>query len=62
VQLTPKRKKANHLKPYGYIKYILDNIAEAGSTPEKLEALLPWNVPTELGAIKMKPLNGWVLI
>ena len=36
--------KANHVEPASYIKYVLDNIAEA-TTVEKLEALLPWNVP-----------------
>ena len=38
--------KANHLEPYAYIKYLLDHIADA-DTVEKLEALLPWNVPME---------------
>lgn len=49
--------KANNLEPYGYIKYILDNIAQA-DTLEKLEDLLPWNVPTDQATIKMAPLNG----
>jgi hypothetical protein len=34
--------KANGLEPNDYIRYILDNIADA-DTLEKLEALLPWN-------------------
>ena len=36
--------KANGVEPSSYIKYVLDNIADA-TTVEKLEALLPWNVP-----------------
>jgi transposase len=36
--------KANDLEPQAYIKYLLDHIATA-DTPEKLDALLPWNVP-----------------
>jgi transposase len=36
--------KANGIDPYAYIKYILDHIADA-DTPEKLDALLPWNTP-----------------
>lgn len=38
--------KANQLEPYAYIKYILDHIG-AADTVEKIEALLPWNVPME---------------
>lgn len=36
--------KANQLEPSAYIHYVLDRIGEA-DTLEKLEALLPWNVP-----------------
>lgn len=36
--------KANNLEPYAYIKYVLDRIGDA-DTLEKIEALLPWNVP-----------------
>ncbi|XP_014679963.1 PREDICTED: uncharacterized protein y4qI-like [Priapulus caudatus] len=43
--------KANQLEPYGYIKYLLDHIGTA-DTLEKLEALLPWNVPKEVFAKK----------
>ena len=38
--------KANGLEPQAYIKHLLDHIATA-DTPEKLDALLPWNVPLE---------------
>ena len=38
--------KANQLEPYSYIKYLLDHIG-AADTLDKLEALLPWNVPKE---------------
>lgn len=38
--------KANELEPYSYIQYLLERIGEA-DTVEKLEALLPWNVPLE---------------
>jgi transposase len=46
--------KTNNLEPYGYIKYILDNIAEA-NTADKLDKLLPWNVPVEHYTIKCSP-------
>ncbi|VAW62806.1 Mobile element protein [hydrothermal vent metagenome] len=36
--------KANELDPDQYIPYVLENIADA-DTPEKLEALLSWNIP-----------------
>jgi len=36
--------KANELDPCQYIQYVLKNIADA-DTAEKLEALLPWNMP-----------------
>jgi transposase len=39
--------KANNLEPYAYIKYVLDRIGEA-DTLESIEALLPWNVSTDL--------------
>jgi hypothetical protein len=35
--------KANGLKPYAYIRYVLEHIASA-KTVEDIEALLPWNV------------------
>ena len=35
--------KVNNLKPYAYVKYVLDRIGDA-NTPKKLEVLLPWNV------------------
>ncbi|MEP8108334.1 IS66 family transposase [Aeromonas caviae] len=38
--------KANDLEPSAYINYVLAQIGEADSL-EKLEALLPWNVPLE---------------
>ncbi|WP_240946480.1 transposase domain-containing protein [Pseudomaricurvus alkylphenolicus] len=38
--------KAKDLEPYAYIKYLLGHIADADSL-EKLEVLLPWNVPLE---------------
>jgi len=38
--------KANDLDPYAYIHYLLDHIV-AADTVDKLEALLPWNVPLE---------------
>jgi hypothetical protein len=50
--------KANQLEPYGYIKYLLDHIGEA-DTLEKLEALLPWNVPM---AIFSKKVNAFDVV
>ena len=41
--------KANDLEPSAYINYVLAQIGEADSL-EKLEALLPWNVPLESAA------------
>ncbi len=38
--------KANGLEPYAYIKYLLDHIGDA-DTLNKLDALLPWNAPSE---------------
>ena len=38
--------KANNLEPSAYIGHVLKHIAEA-DTLEKLEALLPWNIPVE---------------
>ncbi len=49
--------KANQLEPYGYIKYLLDHIG-AADTLEKLEALLPWNVPLEKFAKKVNAFDG----
>jgi transposase len=37
--------KANGLEPYAYLLYVLQRIG-AADTLEKLEALLPWNMPT----------------
>ena len=39
--------KANQLEPYAYVNYLLDHIGSA-DTLEKLDALLPWNVPQEV--------------
>ena len=39
--------KANNLEPYAYIRHILNHIG-AADTLEKIEALLPWNVPQEI--------------
>ena len=36
--------KANGLEPYAYLSHVLQHIG-AADTVEKLEALLPWNVP-----------------
>jgi len=36
--------KANGLEPYAYLTYVLSHIG-AADTLEKLEALLPWNMP-----------------
>jgi transposase len=49
--------KANHLEPYSYIKYILDHIGDA-DTLEKIEALLPWNVPMEKFSKKVNAFDG----
>jgi len=38
--------KANSLEPYTYMEHILSHIG-AADTLEKIEALLPWNVPME---------------
>ena len=38
--------KANNLEPSAYIGHVLEHLAEADSL-EKLEALLPWNIPVE---------------
>ena len=46
--------KANDLEPSAYINHVLAQIGEA-DTLEKLEALLPWNVPLE-GAV---PFTCW---
>lgn len=45
--------KANDLEPYAYIHYVLTHIG-AADTPEKWEALLPWNVPLEKMPKKIK--------
>ena len=39
--------KANHLEPYAYVLHILNHIG-AADTLEKIEALLPWNVPQDV--------------
>lgn len=49
--------KANHLEPYSYIKYILDHIGDA-DTLEKIEALLPWNVPMAQFSKKVNAFDG----
>ena len=38
--------KANGLEPYAYLRHVLEHIA-AANTVEKIEALLPWNMPTK---------------
>ncbi|MBL0531345.1 IS66 family transposase [Aeromonas caviae] len=48
--------KANDLEPSAYINYVLAQIGEADSL-EKLEALLPWNVPLEPIAKKVVQYN-----
>ena len=48
--------KANDLEPSAYINYVLAQIGEA-DTLEKLEALLPWNVPLEPIAKKVAQYN-----
>ena len=44
--------KANNLEPYAYIHYVLTHIG-AADTLEKIEALLPWNVPLEVFSKKV---------
>ena len=39
--------KANNLEPHAYILHILNHIGCA-DTLEKVEALLPWNVPQDI--------------
>ena len=39
--------KANNFEPYAYILHILNHIG-AADTLEKIEALLPWNVPQDV--------------
>ena len=48
--------KANDLEPSAYINHVLAQIGEADSL-EKLEALLPWNVPMEPIAKKVAQYN-----
>ncbi len=48
--------KANDLEPSAYINYVLAQIGDADSL-EKLEALLPWNVPLESIAKKVAQYN-----
>ena len=48
--------KANELEPSAYINHVLAQIGEADSL-EKLEALLPWNVPLEPIAKKVAQYN-----
>ena len=45
--------KANNLEPYAYILHILNHIGPADSL-EKIEALLPWNVPLEVFSKKVQ--------
>jgi transposase len=49
--------KANDLEPYSYIQYIHDHIG-AADTLEKVEALLPWNVPMEQLSKKVYAFDG----
>ncbi len=49
--------KANGLEPYAYIKYLLDHIGGA-DTLDKLEALLPWNAPSEKFEKNAKVFDG----
>jgi hypothetical protein len=44
--LTIETAKANDIEPYDYLLHILKHIGTA-DTPEKLEALLPWNMKSE---------------
>jgi transposase len=39
--------KANGLEPYAYLQHVLQHIA-AADTVEKIEALLPWNMPRSM--------------
>jgi transposase len=39
--------KANNLEPYAYILHILNHI-DCADTLDKVEALLPWNVPQDI--------------
>ena len=39
--------KANDLEPYAYILHLLNHIG-AADTLDKIEALLPWNVPQDI--------------
>lgn len=38
--------KANGLDPYGYLKFIIEQLPLAESV-EQIEALLPWNIKNE---------------
>ena len=49
--------KANGLEPYAYLKYLLDHIGSA-DTLEKLEALLPWNIPKQQLETAPSVFNG----
>ena len=49
--------KANQLEPYAYLNYLLDHIGSA-DTLEKLEALLPWNVPQEALKKRVNAFDG----
>ena len=49
--------KANQLEPYAYLNYLLDHIGLA-DTLEKLEALLPWNVPQEALKKRVNAFDG----
>lgn len=40
--------RANGLEPYAYLQYVLKHIGDA-DTVEKLEMLLPWNMPKQVG-------------
>jgi len=49
--------KANQIEPYAYIQFVLNRIADA-NTVEKLEELLPWNVPMEKVEKRVKAFDG----
>ena len=40
--------RANGLEPYEYLRYVFKHIGDA-NTVEKLEMLLPWNMPKQVG-------------
>ncbi len=48
--------KLNGLQPVAYLTYYLDECARAGSVPENLDPLLPWNISPE--ALKRYQMGG----